>query len=45
MATEKASIYFQGTYTNKTTTNMMIGYTGGSGGSATGTSWMVMGYV
>lgn len=45
MATEHASVYFQGNYINKTTTSMKIDYTGGSGGSATGTSWTVTGYV
>ncbi len=45
MATEHASVYFQGNYTDKTTTSMKISYTGGSGGSATGTSWTVTGYV
>lgn len=45
MATEHGSVYFQGCYTNKTATSMKIDYTGGSGGSATGTSWMVTGYI
>lgn len=45
MATEKASNFYQGYYTDKTTTNMKIDYTGNSGGSATGTSWMVTGYI
>ena len=45
MATERASNFFQGVYDNKTTTNMKIAYTGSTGGSALGTSWMVTGYI
>ena len=45
MATDDPRIYFQGYYRHKTTTSMRIEYTGGSGGSATGTSWMVTGYI
>ena len=45
MATENASVYFQGNYKNKTTTSMKIDYTCGQGGTATSTSWMVTGYI
>ena len=44
-ATEKASKFFQGVYHDKTTTNMKMDYTGDTGGSALGTSWMVTGYI
>lgn len=45
MATEGASGFFQGCYSNKATTDMLISYTGDSGGSALGVSWMVTGNI